>query len=72
MMPKSFDKYGLLPPGDYELTLEELHRSLLVKGPVHKSPGWDSAWRRYLIPTVTARIPAEGNYKNNKINIRGD
>lgn len=52
MMPKSFDKYGLLPPGDYELTLEELHKSLLVKGPVHKSPGWDSAWRRHLVDNL--------------------
>ncbi len=49
MLPKSFNKYGLLPPNDYELTLGELKRSLLVKGPVNKSPAWDSAWRLTLV-----------------------
>lgn len=56
MIPKSFDKYGLLPPGDYELTLEELHKSLLVKGPVHKSPGWDLAWRLYLVDNLKTLV----------------
>ena len=33
MLP-AFDENGLLPAGDYELTLDELRASLLVVGPI--------------------------------------
>ncbi len=38
-----FTEEGLLPPGDYELTLEELAASLLVVGPEIREhrPNWD-------------------------------
>lgn len=49
MLPKSFNKYGLLPPRDYVLNLEELKKSLLVKGYVGKEPTWDAAWRLKLL-----------------------
>ena len=32
MLP-GFDKTGLLPPGDYELTIPQLRESILVVGP---------------------------------------
>ena len=56
MLPKSFNKYGLLPPGDYEVTLEELKKSILVKGPAAKSPTWDSSWRLTLVENLTILI----------------
>lgn len=50
MLPP-FQANGLLPPGDYELSLEELRSSMLVVGP----PGievWDCDWRRHLIDNL--------------------
>jgi hypothetical protein len=44
-LPQGFDEYGLLPPGDYEMTLHELKNSISVKGPDERSGGWDTAWR---------------------------
>ena len=44
-----FDLHGLLPPGDYELTFEELRRSLLVMGPGRADGTWDTAWRESLV-----------------------
>jgi hypothetical protein len=44
-----FTKEGLLPPGDYPLTLEQLARSMLVLGPRPRPKGWDAAWRRHLV-----------------------
>jgi hypothetical protein len=38
-----------LPPGDFELTFEELRRSLLVRGPGRADGTWDAAWRESLV-----------------------
>jgi len=46
----SFTREGLLPPGDYELTLKELRRSPLVLGAGR--PGWDGAWRMQLVDNL--------------------
>lgn len=43
-----FDEDGLLPPGDYRLTIGQLCSSFLVEGPLPASPGWDKPWR-YLL-----------------------
>jgi hypothetical protein len=40
-----FDEDGLLPPGDYEMSLEELKGSMLVEGSEEGYPNWDSGWR---------------------------
>jgi len=45
----TFDSLGLLPPGDYELTFEELRRSLLVVGPGNADNMWDTTWRESLV-----------------------
>lgn len=46
----AFNASGLLPPGDYELSLPELRSSMLVQGPsVGRSPHWDSTWRMSLV-----------------------
>ena len=47
----SFTAEGLLPPGDYEVTFDELRDSVLVAGPPNGSPlreGWDAPWREHL------------------------
>ena len=43
----SFNKHGLLPPGDYETTFDQLRSSVLIKGT--RTYELDSAWRLYLI-----------------------
>jgi hypothetical protein len=47
----TFDHDGLLPPGDYEVTFDELKRSVLVLGPGEPKdcPTWDGAWRERLV-----------------------
>lgn len=44
-LPEKFDERGMLPPGDYELTLEALLSSILVDGPDPKPIYWDTHWR---------------------------
>jgi hypothetical protein len=50
----SFTADGLLPAGDYELTLEELADSILVHGPADSeaSANWDVAWRVRLVENL--------------------
>ena len=47
-----FTEEGLLPVGDYPLTLEELRQSHLVSGEGNPSPFWDSTWRAHLVNTI--------------------
>ena len=49
MLPE-FTTDGLLPPGDYPLTLDELRRSALVTGSV--AGGWNAAWRSQLVENL--------------------
>ncbi|MCB9737799.1 MAG: hypothetical protein H6747_00945 [Deltaproteobacteria bacterium] len=55
MLP-GFDERGLLPPGDYELTLDALRESLLVVGPGAGSPLWDASWRRRLVDNLAVMV----------------
>ena len=50
----TFGKEGLLLPGDYPLTLQELRQSVLVAGPLNKQdyPNWDSEWRTKLVDNL--------------------
>ncbi len=46
----NFNENGLLSAGDYQLTLAELRRCLLVRGAKRDlSPSWDVQWREKLI-----------------------
>jgi len=45
----AFTGDGLLPVGDYQMTLEELHQSHLVSGRGVGSPNWDAVWRLRLV-----------------------
>ena len=47
-----FDSNGLLPPNDYEMTLEELASSMLVEGPEEGYPSWDRDWRARLVENL--------------------
>jgi hypothetical protein len=49
-----FQKDGLLPPGDYEVSFAELRASGLVAGPVDKKryPNWDAPWREALVSNL--------------------
>ena len=43
-----FTADGVLPPGDYALTMDELLTSPLVRRDTQASPAWDHAWRSQL------------------------
>jgi len=49
-----FTAEGLLPPGDYVLTLAALADSMLVHGPhdAERYPNWDADWRRHLVENL--------------------
>lgn len=54
-LPQSFNEHGLLPPGDYEMTLQELKNSMLIKGlsrPTEETGQWDIAWRGKLVDNL--------------------
>jgi len=44
-----FTPDGVLPPGDYEMTFEEIKESMLVRGPAKGYPNWDREWRMLLV-----------------------
>ncbi len=54
----AFTAEGVLPPGDYELTLEELQDSFLILGPDDPAqcPNWDSAWRLQLLENAAILV----------------
>lgn len=49
-----FTPEGLLPPGDFEVTIEELRQSMLVLGPGEPNtcPTWDAPWRLRLVDNL--------------------
>ncbi len=53
-----FTPEGLLPPGDYALTLAELRACLLVAGPADGEmyPAWDTLWRAQLVENLAVLV----------------
>jgi hypothetical protein len=51
-----FNQDGLLPAGDYELTIEEIRSSLLVVGPAVEYSNWDAAWRAKLVDNLEVMV----------------
>jgi len=51
ILPENFADGGVLPPGDYEMTLDGLRSSILVAGPSDRSncQHWDEEWRLELV-----------------------
>lgn len=52
----TFTKDGVLPAGDYALTLTDLKRSLLVTGAGVGSTTWDSGWRLRLVENLSILV----------------
>lgn len=46
-----FNEFGLLPPGDHEVTFNDLRKSPLVIDPenANQCPNWDVGWRGWLV-----------------------
>jgi len=55
-LPAALDDEGLLPPGDYDLTLGELKTSMLVVGPTPALPSRDAAWRGKLVDNLAVLV----------------
>lgn len=55
-LPQRFNNFGLLPPGDYDLTIAQLRGSMLVTGPRPAILGWDAAWRRQLVDKLAILV----------------
>ncbi len=55
MLPQ-FTEDGLLPPGDYEMTFEEIMSSTLVMGPGPSHPNWDREWRSKLVDNLKVMV----------------
>jgi Family of unknown function (DUF6932) len=52
-----FNADGVLPAGDYPLTLAQLRASMLVVGPgVATYPNWDSQWRAQLVDNLSTMV----------------
>ena len=52
-----FTADGVLPAGDYVLTLKELAESFLVRGPDAKQyPDWDARWREKLVTNLSVMV----------------
>jgi len=51
-----FTPTGCLPPGEYELSLDELRSSLLVVGPKRGYLNWDRAWRARLVENAAVLV----------------
>ena len=51
-----FNEDGLLPPGDYKMSLKELKSSMLVVGPERGYPNWDSEWRMKLVENLGVMV----------------
>jgi len=51
-----FNEHGLLPKGDYELSIEELRRSSLVIRSSQSPTAWDTAWRTRLVDHLAVLV----------------
>lgn len=52
-LPAKFNKNGLLPAKDFELTLDELSSSMLVEGPNPRPIDWNRVWRHQLVVNLS-------------------
>lgn len=55
MILPPFNEHGLLPPGEYEQTLDELEQSYLVTGPSGGQP-WSVKTRRMLVRNLRVLV----------------
>ena len=55
MLPQ-FNSDGVLPPGDYPITLTDLRVSHLVLGQSNLSQTWDVEWRRAIVDNLATMV----------------
>jgi hypothetical protein len=69
----TFTDDGLLPPGDYVLTIDELKSSMLVLGPGEPKDHatWDSAWRERLLGNLAILVEQLRTVEINEVYING-
>lgn len=49
-LPSGFTSDGLLPPGDFEMSIEQVRNSFIVQGGSgSRFKGWDRSWRTKLV-----------------------
>src|SRR5690242_2969677 len=51
-LPADLTPEGMMPPGDYPLTIEEFAASMLVVAPARRSSTWDTEWRARLVENL--------------------
>lgn len=66
-----FTEDGLLPPGDYPLSMEELRSSYLVTGEGLNSKTWDVDWRASLVNNLEKMVKQLWTFRIDKIFIDG-
>jgi hypothetical protein len=66
-----FDEHGVLPIGDYPLTIEQLRHSHLVTGEGNPSPTWDRVWRGRLVDNLELLIVQLGQIGITEIFVDG-
>ena len=54
----AFIEDGVLPPGDFELSISELKKSMLVRGPENRPENhhWDNPWKMKLIENLEIMV----------------
>ncbi len=67
----SFNSDGLLPVGDYEISITDLKHSLLVTGINVGSQTWDSKWRLQLVDNLSIMVEQLWSAGINEIFIDG-
>lgn len=63
--------HHILPPGDYDLTLEQLMQSSLVEGPTRRPRDWNRPWRRTLVQNLTVLVDQLRQVGINEIFVNG-
>jgi hypothetical protein len=70
MLPE-FNAMGLLPPGDYQLTLSALRDSRLCRGGNPPTSYWDKLWRTQLVDNLAILVAQLWQVGVDKIFING-
>ncbi|MFC7443432.1 DUF6932 family protein [Laceyella putida] len=65
-----FNDYGYLDPGTYELTFDQLKKSVLVHGETWIA-GWDAEWRLTLVNRLERLVPYLWDYGVEHIYVDG-
>ncbi len=70
MIIPHFNDKGVLPPGDYQVTVDDIRNSYLVTGAAMKS-SWDVNWRKRLVNNLEKLVKQLWNIGIERIFING-